>query len=101
MQSGLWDCTFPGVRLCLSGAGAMGVSIGNARVRERSCLPRFVVYLTRLGEVCIYLVLFAPVGATVSFPLVLACCVTHSLIHIVTLSPLHSSHQTLTRLSLL
>ena len=78
MQSGLWDCTFPGVRLCLSGAGAMGVSVGNARVRERSCLPLFVVYLTRLGEVCIYLVLFAPGGVIVP---VGPCLLCHSLAH--------------------
>ena len=78
MQSGLWDCTFPGVRLCLSGAGAMGVSIGNARVRERSCLPLFVVYLTRFGEVCIYLVLFTPGGVIVP---VGPCLLCHSLAH--------------------
>jgi hypothetical protein len=67
----------------------MAVSIGNARVCKRSCLARFLVYLTRPGYI---LFVFAP-GAgkrlLLSSLLVLALlCHSHVLI-IITISPLH------------
>jgi hypothetical protein len=61
---------------CLSGAGVMGVSIGNARVCERSFL---VVYLTRSG---VYILIsFAPEEGVVVIVSVGPCLLCHSLTH--------------------